>query len=392
VLPAHGEGSVSGPKSTRYRVVSAAETQRRALARARGRLERAEARLDTVAKRAEEARRRYGEQVSAVTITAADRGDVSPAADRTEAAAAAAEARLRADLTAARAARIAAALCIAGTAATRVTELPRHLTAPSIVDTAAVAAAAARIVGRLDPDAPEGDAARLAALAGALPAAARTPRQAEQLLDELRDDVRRASRAAATDRDRAGRRAALAARLDGRTGAAVDAALAALSTVDDTTDWAALEQRVADAAAAADRAADRAYAARAMTAALTDLGYDVQEGFDVLLAERGSAYLRPHGWTDHAVRVSARTDEAALRFAVVTDSDSPATADTDTAVEQEWCQRLDHLVPALHAAGVELAFTSRIPPGALHVERAELPFDARADEGRAAARREREAR
>jgi anaerobic ribonucleoside-triphosphate reductase activating protein len=46
VAPASGEGSVSGPKSTRYRV-SAAERQRRALARAQGRLERAEARLAT---------------------------------------------------------------------------------------------------------------------------------------------------------------------------------------------------------------------------------------------------------------------------------------------------------------------------------------------------------
>jgi hypothetical protein len=400
VLPAHGEGSVSGPKSTRYRVVSASETQRRARARAQGRLERAQARLATVAKRAEEARSRYGEQVTAVTagsqgdtVTTSrqDDADVAAAADRTEAAAAAAEARLRAELAAARAHVVAVALRTTGTAATRVADLVSPATAPPAPDTDALAVTAARIMSRLDPDTPEDTANRLIALAGAVPNA-RGARHAEQLLDELRQDVRQAGRAAARERQRAERLAALAARLDGRTGPAVEAARAALATVDGEPDWSTVEQQVAEAAAAADRAADRGYAARAMTAALTELGYDVQEGFDVLLAERGSAYLRPHGWTDHAVRVSARSDEAALRFAVVTGADSLATAETDAAAEQEWCQRLDHLVPALHAAGVELAFSSRIPPGALHVERTELPFGAAADRGRATARREREAR
>ena len=143
---------MSGPKSTRCRVVSAAEQRRRAPAQAQGRLERAEARLATVTERGQQARRRYGEQVSAVATSgtagedvaaAADQAgaDVAAAADRTEAAAAAAEARSRADLVVAR--------------------------------------------------------------------AARTPRRAEQPLDELRDDVRRAGRVATAARDRAGRVAAL---------------------------------------------------------------------------------------------------------------------------------------------------------------------------------------
>lgn len=373
---------MSGPKGGSYRVVSAEELRRRALARARQRLEAARSAHGALRADVEAGRRLYGDRVPAAPgePTIEDERDpesVEAAARELERRVAAAERPLREVLAECRADAMTAALDLGPVdgsvsaeevvrAHRRRRETRDERAGEGATDT--LVADIARVLRRLDADADEETQVRLASQAEAV-VAATSPARAQDLLDLLRDEVMRVSREMRARREREQDLDELESRLHGLDG---DEAAAARSTLAAARrSEVALEElraMVDRVVAAAENAADRAFVLAQATKALASLGYEVDQGFETLVVEDGYAHVRRAAWPGYAVRVRAATDPARLNFNVVRASDREASDQRDLEVEEEWCADLGHLLVDLEGRGVEVRLDRTTPAGAQPVQ------------------------
>jgi len=344
---------------------------------------RAVDRYEALRRRVERARAEYGAEVEPVPALTGDwspRGDLDRAdalAAELTARVAAAEQQLQSQLGAARASRIVAGLlrAIGGLLAAR----PHQTAAPAPV--AAIAQQPAelseslrRVLARLDPGGADPVVRQLeewATQALQVPSLA----TAQRLLDDLRYSVDKANKAVAARRARL---AELSTRMRDYAGPGIDEAQALLSAAEDDPDpdWPALEAAVTAAVERARAKAVSDYTAWALRDSLEEIGLEVEEGFDILLARNGIAHVTRPGWQDLAVRVRNRPEEQSTHFNLVAPHDGEVAL--DQTAEAQWCRAFDALLPALAERGIEVQVEHRTIEGEAEVqaiEPARFPFE-----------------
>jgi hypothetical protein len=193
----------------------------------------------------------------------------------------------------------------------------------------------ARVLGRLLPDTTEADHLHVAEAAARV-AAATTASEAEGLLSEVRLRVQRANEN--TERRRA------------------DAA-----------------RQAAEQEARAQAEAEGRYVLDAITSAFTDMGYEVDAGFETMTAQDGEVLLTRGDWPQYAVKM--RVDDASQVRAAMLRTEAPNSDEErrlDAEREQQWCDAFDEARARLAAAGVHSDVRWRLEPG-----RQQLPVTAR---------------
>jgi len=289
---------------------------------------------------------------------------------------AAADARFRAELAAAR------SKVIMNEVAAALDRLPKPTPAPGrpqrasvpAVTSVQVAESLERVLARMDGGTPPGLAKVLQGRAAdALKATSETTRL--RLLDDLRYSVDQANQ---QTRRRHDTLRELASRLAGYTGPAVDAARAAISAAatDPEPDLPALAAGVDAAITATLAPMVRDYTRQALRESLTEIGCVVEEDFDVALGRDGLAHVHRDGWDDLAVRVRNKGESGAYRFNMIAPSD--AVAADAAAVERQWCSAVDQLLPVLAEHGLQVTTTHRSEEGEPEVQKvdpARFPFE-----------------
>jgi hypothetical protein len=216
------------------------------------------------------------------------------------------------------------------------------------------AATLARVLGRLLPDTAEADHRHVAAAAEEVAGAA-TPSAAEGLLTEVRLRVQHANE------NTLRRRAELARRAAERE---------------------ALEQE----------AAERRYVLDAITTAFTDMGYEVDSGFETMTARDGEVLFTRDEWPQHAIKM--RLDDASQIRAALMRTEAPRGDDErrlDVEREEQWCAAFEEARARLAAAGVRSEVRWRLEPGLQRLPVAAAPRGRRAARAKAKEhRRERE--
>lgn len=355
--------------------------------------ERTVERYESLRHRAERAHAEFGE----VELIPPLPGNWSPGGDpgRTHALTvelaarvASAEHRLQEQLGAARSRRIVAGLqqAIANLAASAPSPTAPVAPVALLQQPAELGESLRRVLARLDPDAPA-DVVRQLEKWATQALSAPTPAAARLLLDDLRYSVEKANREVTTRRTRL---ADLAARMRSYTGPRIDEALGLIAAaVDDPEpDWPGLGAAVAAAIEGTREEAVREYTLWALRDSFEEIGCEVQEGFDVLLAREGMAHITRDGWEDVAVRVRSRPEENTAHFNMVAPRDGSASI--DPSVEEQWCSAFDQLLPALAERGIEVHIEERSEQGeaeAQQIEPARFPFERRRRDRRADPRR-----
>jgi hypothetical protein len=193
-------------------------------------------------------------------------------------------------------------------------------------DTAAAAETLRRVLSRLPPDTAAADYQHVTEAAQRVAGAA-TPSAAEGLLTEVRLRVQRATE----DAER--RRAELA-------------------------------RQAAEQEAREQEEAERQYVLDAITTAFTDMGYEVDAGFETLTAEAGEVLLTRDEWPRHAVKM--RLDDASQIRAALLRTEAPRSDDErrlDVEREEQWCAAFEQARARLAAAGVGSDVRWRLEPG-----------------------------
>ncbi|HEU5157961.1 MAG TPA: response regulator receiver protein [Streptosporangiaceae bacterium] len=183
-----------------------------------------------------------------------------------------------------------------------------------------------RVLSRLPPDTADADYQHVAEAAERVARAA-TPSAAEGLLTEVRLRVQRAAENARLRR----------------------AELARLAAEREAREQEEAEQR---------------YVLDAITAAFTDMGYEVDAGFETLTAHDGEVLLTRDEWPQHAVKM--RLDDASQIRAALLRTEAPAGDDErrlDVEREEQWCAAFEEARSRLAAAGVRSDVQWRIEPG-----------------------------
>jgi hypothetical protein len=183
-----------------------------------------------------------------------------------------------------------------------------------------------RVLSRLPPDTAAADYQHVTEAAQRVAGAA-TPGAAEGLLTEVRLRVQRAT-------EDAGRRRAELAR------------------------------QAAEQEAREQEEAERQYVLEAITSAFTEMGYEVDAGFETLTAEAGEVLLTHDEWPEHAVKM--RLDDASQIRAALLRTEAPRSDDErrlDVEREEQWCAAFEEARARLAAAGVGSDVRWRIEPG-----------------------------
>ncbi|MCP9488008.1 MAG: hypothetical protein MSC30_19390 [Gaiellaceae bacterium MAG52_C11] len=223
----------------------------------------------------------------------------------------------------------------------------------------------ARVVGRLDVDAPTEARERIDS-AAALTLHEASDAVAERALDSLRLDVQQVN-----ERSRMRRKTAV--QVNALRQELADVASPGASMMRRRLDQYeqlgeplpdSLPGEVQSLRVAAQRDDDRATASRALRSSLTELGYEVGEDFDRLLLERGFADAHQAGWRGYAVRIRSDPSSSSLGFNVVRGAgDSGRQRARDREVEQSWCADFRQLLDRLDARGVPARLTRQTPAG-----------------------------
>lgn len=192
-------------------------------------------------------------------------------------------------------------------------------------------------------------------------AAHRTPTPAEQELSQTLARVlgrlaTNISSEHSAEIERAAARVNEATSFDEATAALADVRI----RVHDANNEAAVRQERAIAAARAQL--EQQYVAETVTTALTELGYEVSEGFETLTAHRGEAFVTRDDWADHAVKMRIDTDNAGtrqLRVAMVRTREASSVDDRrrDAEREEQWCDSFAELRTRLNTLGVQTEVT-----------------------------------
>ncbi|HZB29613.1 MAG TPA: response regulator receiver protein [Streptosporangiaceae bacterium] len=201
---------------------------------------------------------------------------------------------------------------------------------------AQAAEALRRVLSRLPPDTAAADYQHVTEAAQRVAGAA-TPSAAEGLLTEVRLRVQRATENAVR------RRAELA-------------------------------RQAADQEAREQEEAERQYVLDAITSAFTDMGYEVDAGFETVTAEAGEVLLTREEWPRHAVKM--RLDDASQIRAALLRTEAPRSDDErrlDVEREEQWCAAFEEARARLAAAGVGSDVRWRLEPGLQHLPVAATP-------------------
>lgn len=372
---------VSGPKVVRYEVVGNSELRRRALEAARAAAAETARRVDAFTERLDAARALCGDDVSTLGAGVPRADLTSGDRDAVEHWSANASAWLRQaeqDLAALVARRELQGMVdvLAAEAAVGAPSSAIRLYRPAETDEAVPEEAwRARIAGRIretlqaiDSGVDESDRAGIEALAVAA-LAARAEAGAAPLCVELRLRVHQVSEAATARRRQAEEAATLLASLHGLAESDDEPVVQALMAVERGTAQMSDELRVsvAEFAVSARREADRRYTASVVAAALSDMGYEVEEGFATLVGTGGGQAAR---WAAHAVRV--QLDSAGELAVRVVRQEGEQTSDDqlreDREVEHEFCRDFAALATRMEAQAVRVRIISHVMPGEKPVE------------------------
>ncbi|WP_224273808.1 hypothetical protein [Streptomyces sp. LS1784] len=233
-----------------------------------------------------------------------------------------------------------------------------------------------RVLSRLLPDCGEGDRAD-ARQAAARVAEATTLDEARTWLTETRLRVQRANSAAKARRRDADEAIGFLHDLENARVADVDPVRALLAEV--VAGRRALDEplrrRVAGCRAAAEAEAEQRYVVNTVTDALTDLGYQVSQGFETLTVTDGALRLSRSEWPEHAVNLVVDQQGGQMRTAVVRTAAGSGDDDAHIDVEREeqWCQDFHELRGRLARAGLSTDVQVAVPPGEVPVPLAVSP-------------------
>ena len=123
-----------------------------------------------------------------------------------------------------------------------------------------------------------------------------------------------------------------------------------------------------------ERRLDEQYANQAARAALTDLGYEVEEeGFATLFVEGGEVHFQRAGWGDYFVSMKVDTSDGRMNFRVMrTENDDESVTRErqlqDKEMETSWCNEYPDLIATLAHRGISTKSIRRLPPGAVPVQ------------------------
>ena len=359
---------MSGPKSGSYRVVSAAEMRRRAIAAAQDRHARATVQVEAFRGALAAAVSTYGDLP--VKVPATNTGRALEAADWEQAAAAlssglvGARRQLEEAVAAARARTLAAegarvrAVFATGPAPARPA---RSVAAQAAASGPADEAKLAEILGRLPLGTPPAVADQCEQLASAY-LCLDNPAEQARVLDGLRFQVQ-------TARDRQVRiernhetLEALYRELDGLHGDEADTVRGVLKGLDESAELPGdLRERVAAAKAAAEAERDREFVLATAAKALAELGYAVGDDFRTAVPSSGTLVELPHS-ARHGLQIRERNRQ--LMFNVVR-FDGAGRRDplADTDAEESFCRDFAALKDRMRDEGVDLHMLRADAPG-----------------------------
>lgn len=149
------------------------------------------------------------------------------------------------------------------------------------------------------------------------------------------------------------------------------AAQAALTKIENLIETAATEvpaglsEELTNLAEQADRAYRRRMAANAVRMSFADLGYQVSEGFETLLAERGVAYTNLPRANGYGLKVLLDREQDVMRTLVVKTEHADKAA--DFGAQKVFCDDYPTLLARARRHGVELAELGARPPGEVAV-------------------------
>jgi hypothetical protein len=391
---------VSGPKCYGYQVVEdpavvAARQEAAALSQARNRIETTLAKIGSLAAEAASLRDLRGGVVSEIRVPSISMPTTSKetarTADELDARLADAQTQLQRERAAAREASFLAQIRVARTSVeagpdgrkpskessqrTRLSdESPALGTRPPVAGDRKLVEDSTRIFARIRADASDrlrADAERTMAAVLAADGSERVP----MLLDRLRGAVEKANAEAAGRKLRHSEVDALLVSLGSL--AEPEASRLRARLIDErseghpTAELTAIVEQAQDEARRKEgddrRLADRAHVADALRAAFSDLGYDVQSGFETALAERSGGFVRRAGWSRHAVRVALDERTHRLRMHVVRDDSGRPAGMSDATRERELCADRVRLERALASRGVQLDAQELLAPGSVPV-------------------------
>ncbi len=158
--------------------------------------------------------------------------------------------------------------------------------------------------------------------------------------------------------------------------------------------YAELSRQAAEQEAREQQEAERQYVLGAITTAFTDMGYEVDAGFETLTARDGEVVLTRDEWPQHAIKM--RLDDASQIRAALMRTEAPRSDDErrlDVEREQQWCTAFEEARARLAAAGVRSDVQWRLEPGLQQLPVTEAPRARRAAAAKAKAKergRERE--
>ncbi|WP_051731702.1 hypothetical protein [Kitasatospora phosalacinea] len=230
--------------------------------------------------------------------------------------------------------------------------------------------ALARVLSRLLPDCTADHRADVR-LAAARVAGAATLDEAHTWLVETRLRVRRANEAAEAGRRDAAEATGLLHDLEPARSPEADRVRALLAEV--VSGHRALDgplrRRAADCRAEAEAAAERRYVVEAVTDALTELGYQVGQGFETLTVSDGALRLSRDEWSEHAVNLVVDQEGRQLRTALVRTAAGAGDdgAHLDVEREEQWCRDFQALRGRLARAGLSTEVRLATPPGQVPV-------------------------
>jgi hypothetical protein len=111
-----------------------------------------------------------------------------------------------------------------------------------------------------------------------------------------------------------------------------------------------------------------AFAAKILESTLKDLGYEVEGISATLFADGGTVLFQGRSWNDHFMRMRVSPDRGSMHFNMVRSADSPASADQDLDMEQQWCSGYPELLSTLAARGIETTPLRSLAAGSFAVE------------------------
>ncbi|MBP2328007.1 hypothetical protein JOF56_008392 [Kibdelosporangium banguiense] len=129
-----------------------------------------------------------------------------------------------------------------------------------------------------------------------------------------------------------------------------------------------LAGKVADVAEQADLAFRRKLVAGALRMSFAELGYEVSEGFETVLADQGVAYTNLPNAEGYGLKVLLDRDREAVRTQVVRSAGKPVRATgEDTDAQKSFCDDYPTLLARLRRHGVKSTELGARPPGTLAV-------------------------